>query len=209
MPAAARRAPLHRFAPRWRATAAEKAATLPGDELIPHPYGPSTMATTLPAPPSAVWPWLLQLGADRAGFYSWDRLDNGGRPSADRVHPEWQTLAVGDRVAAVPDGSTWFSVVRLEPERTLALRATIDLRGRPLLSTRPSRAFSDGIWSFHLTPADDGSATRLVVRSSGTGRPRALLWLGNTLFWRAAHCIMQAKQFHELRRRCDAGRRDR
>ena len=56
------------------------------------------MAVTIDAPPDQVWPWLVQLGGDRGGWYSWDRLDNGGRPSAHEVHPEWQDLALGDYV---------------------------------------------------------------------------------------------------------------
>ncbi|MEA2323014.1 MAG: hypothetical protein QOD81_2864, partial [Solirubrobacteraceae bacterium] len=75
----------------------ERTATYPGDDLIPdgHRYG--AMATTIAAPPKRVWPWLVQMGCDRAGFYSFDRLDNGGRPSAVDVHPEWQQLREGDR----------------------------------------------------------------------------------------------------------------
>ncbi len=53
------------------------------------------MATTLPAPPEKVWPWLVQMGGDRAGFYSWDRLDHHREPSADRIVPEWQHLQQG------------------------------------------------------------------------------------------------------------------
>ena len=56
------------------------------------------MAVTIDAPPDQVWPWLVQMGGDRGGWYSWDRLDNGGRPSATEVHPEWQDLAFGDYV---------------------------------------------------------------------------------------------------------------
>ena len=75
------------------------------------------MATTIAAPPERVWPWLVQMGCDRAGFYSFDRLDNGGRPSADRIHTEWQNLREGDRIASIPDASRWFDVALLVPER--------------------------------------------------------------------------------------------
>jgi proline iminopeptidase len=120
------------------ATCAERRAFLPGDEIVPGVKGSSTMAITIDAPPSAVWPWLVQMGCDRGGFYSWDRLDNGGRPSATEIHPEWQTLAVGDRVMCTPDGRYWFDVERLEPERLLVLRSTIDVR-RQRCSTRRGR----------------------------------------------------------------------
>src|SRR6516165_5923737 len=58
----------------------------------------ATMAVTIEVPSDQVWPWLAQMGGDRAGWYSWDRLDNGGRPSAHEVHPEWQDLSLGDYV---------------------------------------------------------------------------------------------------------------
>ena len=98
------------------------------------------MAVTIDAPPSRVWPWLVQMGTDRAGWYSWDRLDNWGSHSADRIHPEWQEISVGDRLAATPDGSEWWEVAALEPERFLGLRMSLDLRGRPFdpRRTRPA-----------------------------------------------------------------------
>src|SRR4051812_25812383 len=99
------------------ATRAEVRATLPGDEVLPDATGASTMAITIDAAPSAVWPWLVQMGCDCAGFYSWDRLDNGGRPSAAEIRPEWQSLVVGDRILSTPRGDWWFVVERLEPER--------------------------------------------------------------------------------------------
>src|SRR5215472_10450242 len=68
----------------WGATPDEATGAYPSDELIPDPAHSSTMATTLPASPEKVWPWLVQMGGDRAGWYGWDWLDNGGRPSADQ-----------------------------------------------------------------------------------------------------------------------------
>src|SRR5690606_16683183 len=73
---------------RWGATREEANASYPGDDLIAYPTAQSTMAVSLPAPPEEVWPWLVQMGCGRAGWYSWDLLDNGGRPSADRIVPE-------------------------------------------------------------------------------------------------------------------------
>ena len=76
---------------RWGATDAEVAECFPGADLIPGATRSATMATTLNAPPSRLWPWLVQMGGDRGGWYSWDRLDNFGRRSADRVHPNGRT----------------------------------------------------------------------------------------------------------------------
>ena len=67
----------------WGATPEEATCRYPGDELVPDPDGGATMATVLPAPPEGVWPWLVQIGDDRGGWYSLDWLDNSGKPSAD------------------------------------------------------------------------------------------------------------------------------
>jgi hypothetical protein len=189
------------------ATCAERWATLPGDEIVPGAGSSSTMAITIDAPPSAVWPWLVQMGCDRGGFYSWDRLDNGGRPSATEIHPEWQTLAVGDRVLCTPDGHWWFKVERFEPERVLVLRSSIDIgRQRPFNGSTPRPRFlSDGVWAFVLEELPEGR-TRLVVRTHGLVRPRLLLGAANLVFWDPAHVVMQARQLRNLKRRAESVR---
>jgi hypothetical protein len=137
------------------------------------------MAVTIDAPPSGVWPWLVQMGCDRAGWYSWDRLDNGGTPSAARIHPEWQRVAVGHRWAAAQSGSAWFEVAVLEPEHFLALRAPLDLRGRPFDPAGPRpRFYSDSTWCFLLRELP-GGRTRLVVSGYAAARPKLPLTVGN------------------------------
>jgi hypothetical protein len=182
-------------------TRAERRSIFPGDEIVPGAKSPSTMAITIDVPPSEVWPWLVQMGCDRAGFYSWDSLDNGGRPSATEVRPEWQTLAVGDRVVCTPDGGAWFDVEQLEPERVLVLRSSIDVRRRrPFDVTGPRpRFFVDGVWTFVLHEFPEGR-TRLVVRSFGIARPRLLLGAVNLVFWDPAHVVMQTRQLRNLKR---------
>lgn len=189
----------------WGTTPEEASESYPGHELIPDASARSAMATTILAPPATVWAWLVQMGCDRAGFYSWDRLDNGGRPSAERIHSEWQDLKQGNRVISAPDGGVWFDVALLEPERALVLRASLGLpKPRPFdVTKKPPRAFSDSTWGFFLSAADDGG-TRLVVHTAGRGRPRGALQLLNILFWEPAHWVMQAKQFAGLRRRAES-----
>jgi hypothetical protein len=191
------------------ATCAERQATLPGDEIVPGARNPSTMAMTIDAPPSEVWPWLVQMGCDRGGFYSWDRLDNGGRPSATEIRPEWQSLSVGDRMLCTPQGGAWFVVERLEPERILVLRSSIDVGlGRPFAPSGPTpRFFSDGVWTFVLEGLPEGK-TRLVVRARGAGRPRLLLGLANVIFWDPVHVVMQARQLRNLKRRAESPSRE-
>ncbi|GHE49701.1 hypothetical protein [Streptomyces capitiformicae] len=184
----------------WGATHEEAARDLPGDELILDADGSSTMATTLPAPPEAVWPWLQQMGCNRGGWYSWDRLDNGGHPSAQRIVPEWQHLEEGQHLDSLPSGDAWFTVAVLEPERTLVLRSQTTLpTGHPYdgLTEPPPRAYVDSVWGFHLRP-EPGGRTRLIVRARARSRPRPLTRPVDVLFWEPAHLIMQTRQFHNL-----------
>ncbi|MEV6944352.1 hypothetical protein AB0N07_20560 [Streptomyces sp. NPDC051172] len=197
------------FRPRlltWGATRDETARVYPGDELFPDADGISTMATTLPAPPEKVWPWLVQMGGDRGGWYSWDLLDHFGEPSADRIAPEWQTLEEGQRLQATRDGQSWFTVARLEPNRTLVLRSDLSLPSGhsfdPEWDALPL-ARMDGVWGFHLRPTAEGK-TRLVVRTRGQGRPRRLTRPFDLLLGEPAHFIMQTRQFHNLRTRVAA-----
>lgn len=187
---------------RWGATDEEAAARYPGDELVDRPCSRSTMATTLPAPPDAVWPWLVQMGADRAGWYSWDALDNGGRPSADRIEPQWQDLRIGDRVNATTDGRFYFTAAVVDRPSTLVLRSDLALpSGRPLDPTAPDpRSYTRGIWGFHLD-ALPGERTRLVVRTLGRDAPRPLMAVVDALLGEPAHLIMQLRQFRNLERR--------
>lgn len=191
---------------RWGATDEEVRRPSPGADLVPGGERGSTMAVTIDAPSEQVWPWLVQMGCDRAGWYSWDRLDNGGVPSADRIHPQWQAVAVGDRWASTPDGKTWFEVVRVDPERFLALRATVDSLGRPYEPAGPRPPFSiDSVWCFLLEELSPGR-TRLVSSGYASTRPRLLAALTDFLLLEPAHWIMQTRQFTNLKRRAERSR---
>ncbi len=190
----------------WGATPEEVSRAYPGDDLVPDADSSVfTMATTLPAPPEKVWPWLVQMGRGRAGWYSWDRLDNSGKPSADRIVPEWQNLEVGQRLIEASDGRSWFTVELVEPGHTLALRTAIELpSGRSFDPSGPlPRAYMDGVWSFNLRAAPGGQ-TRLVARSRGTSRPRPLLRPFGLVLGDPLHFIMQTRQFYGLRARVGA-----
>jgi hypothetical protein len=86
---------------RWGATDEEIRHPMPGDDLVPDAAS-TTRAITIAAPPEQVWPWLVQLGYDRGGWYSYDWIDNDGQPSADRIIPELQQLQVGDQILMLP-----------------------------------------------------------------------------------------------------------
>jgi proline iminopeptidase len=190
---------------RWGATDAEVAGPYPGAEIIPGGQrSSSTMAVTIDAPPSDVWPWLVQMGCGRAGWYSWDHLDNWSLPSAERVHPEWQHVATGDRLPAVPDGSLWWEVAALEPEHFLGLRMSLDLRGRPFDPEGPRPSFStDSLWGFLLEELP-GRRTRLVVSGYWALEPRWLQPVATVLLYEPSHVIMQRRQFETLKKRAAA-----
>jgi hypothetical protein len=143
-------APLYRrWHLRWGATAAEAAAELPGDTLVPAAQYRATRAITIDALASDVWPWLVQVGCLRGGFYSDDLLDNLAHPSATTIIPGFQHLEVGQLVPMSPPGLT--------SERT-AFRVHSFLANEWLLWSKP-----DSTWAWSLTPATAGG-TRLVAR---------------------------------------------
>lgn len=183
------------------ATAAEANGPYPGDGLIPDGTRSGTMAVTIDAPRSRVWAWLVQMGTDRAGWYSWDRLDNFGHASVWTIHPEWQEIFVGDHLAGTPDGSQWWEVAALEPEKFLGLRMSLDLRGRPFdpAGQRP-RYFTDSLWGFELKDVA-GGRTRLVVSGYWSFRPKWLQPLLSVLLLEPSHWVMQTRQFTNLKRR--------
>ena len=193
----------------WGATREETSGTYPGDELIPDPAHSSTMAATLPAPPERIWPWLVQMGYDRAGWYSWDKLDHSGKPSADRIVPQWQNLHQGQRLNSMAHGRDQMTVAVLEPGRTLVLRSIYQVPSFRTIEPRPGPPpvdCADAIWGFHLRPAPGGK-TRLVIRKRGRG-PRAYTWRAYnwpvSQLWDPVHFIMQTRQFHNLRTRVGA-----
>ena len=89
---------------RWGATDDEINRSLPGDEIVPQPTFNATRAVTIHAPAENIYPWIVQMGVTRAGWYSYDLLDNAARPSAESILPEHQNLQVGDVIAMSPDG---------------------------------------------------------------------------------------------------------
>jgi hypothetical protein len=133
---------------RWGATDEEVAAAMPGDEIVSRPSFNATRAITIAAPPEDVWPWLVQLGFARAGWYSYDLFDNAARPSADLILPEFQNPKVGDWVpmASKVNETTAFKIKTLEPNLWM-------------LWEKPNST-----WTWTLAPVDDEQGTRLVTR---------------------------------------------
>jgi len=144
--------PLHL---RWGATGAEVARTMPGDEIQQAPIFNATRAVTIDAPPDQIWPWLLQIGYGRAGWYGLDLLDNGGVPSARRIIPEFQRFGVGDTLPIFP------AVPPISPG---AYQAVIAAETDHYLLTEGADKTT---WLWALYPIDAGH-TRLIWRMRST-----------------------------------------
>ena len=162
----------------WGFDPKEAARSLPGDELVPTPTAIDTRGITIDAPPQAVWPWLVQMGFDRAGWYSYDQLDMRGK-SLETIVPKLQDLAVGDVMPMSPNAG--FEVRILDPGRALVLYADTALIERQTASAAhdttdvPAGLAASGTflrqtpqefvasWTFSLEPLD-GGRTRLIER---------------------------------------------
>jgi hypothetical protein len=155
----------------YGSTRAERALSLPGDDIVATPDVVTDHAITVDAAPADVWPWLVQMGWGRGGWYTprWvDRLlFPANSPSAEHLRSDLQTLEVGEFIPdGPPETECGFSVEVLEPERALVLHSTSHLP----LSWR-DRAELDWSWAFVLTPLDCGHRTRYHFRSRWTTAP--------------------------------------
>ena len=181
---------------RWGATDAEIEATLPVDPLVDPDVVRTTRAITICAPVERVWSWLVQIGQDRAGFYSYTWLENlvgAGMHNAGRLYPEWQHLRAGDTVWLAEEARFHERgrqiAARVDAPRVLALVSPVDW-------DRLERGeLASGVWSFVLEPRDEHS-TRLLVRSSGGS-------VGTHLF-DALHFLMEQKMMRGLRDRAES-----
>lgn len=152
---------------RWGASDKEVKRSLPGDERVPNSLATQTMAVTVNARATEIWPWLAQIGQERGGLYSYELLENLARcqmHNASRIVPGWE-LAVGDRVRLGPEGYPVHDVVALERGRWLLL-AGADLKTAQVAELpRPGQTeFVNFSWVFYLDGQSDG-ATRLISRS--------------------------------------------
>jgi hypothetical protein len=181
------------------ATREEVRRSLPGDELVPNPKFVWNQAITINAPASDVWPWLVQIGNQRAGWYSWDGIHrlvgvagsvDDDRRSANRIIPELQNLAVGDVIRMMPEdmGAPGFAVASIEPERALVTHIDDE---------------NGASWVWVLEPID-AETTRLIVRFRQSWEPG----LANTLMFGIADelgsLVMQPKTLAGIRQRAEA-----
>jgi hypothetical protein len=176
---------VHPWLMNWGATSAEVSMSLPGDEAGLGPDAYFTRAITIEAPPSVVWPWLIQMGQDRAGFYSITWLENlvgADIHNASSIHPEWQHRSPGDNVPlARPDllfgagAMGHSSIVALEPEQAIG-------------NITPR---------FVLQPTPEGG-TRLLARETLDSQGPIVTRL---LIWDAMHFVMVQRMLHGIQER--------
>jgi hypothetical protein len=173
---------------RWGATDEEVNMPLPGDELVANPKLNSTHAITIYAPAAAVWQWLVQIGQDRGGFYSYTWLENlvgCDMKNASRIVPEWQELRVGDEVRLHP---------KAPPLRVLAIEPNIAI-------------VLEKCWTFFLRSIDT-KTTRLIVRGRGEFNPDLKNSFLTLILWRGifepAHFIMERKMLFGIKERAEA-----
>ena len=181
--------------------ARENERVLPGDELLPDAAGQITQGITIHATPRAIWPWLVQMGCRRAGFYAIDTLDNGGVASAREIHPDWQAIEIGDVLPATPDGDDGFEVLRVDAPRAFILGGLYDAGAGTQLAFGAPRpeSYWQMTWSFVLEPLD-ATTTRLHVRGRAAYSPSNALHVG----WiRPVHRLMQYVQLEHLAARAE------
>jgi hypothetical protein len=149
-----------RFYRNWGTTKQECAMYLVGDETGNGPGVQTTEAVSIDAPARAVWPWLIQMGQDRGGLYTYETVENlfGLQyHNAGRIHPEWQHLAPGDSVRLIPKGWLGF-----QEGVALQVVEVVDQQAVVLQLTMPDLEW-DSVWSFHLIPRGEDRC-RLLIR---------------------------------------------
>jgi hypothetical protein len=167
---------------RWCAEPEDERRELPGDELLPKDGIQILHAVTIDAPVEKVWPWLAQLGQDRAGFYSYEWLENLAgceMKNADRIRPEWQHRELGETVHLHPAGG--LKVTVFEPGRALGL---------------------EGWGTFALEPLGS-DRTRLIARG---GVPRGVGAIAYGMLMEIPHFLMERRMLRGIKNRAQASR---
>lgn len=186
----------------WFATKKEQKQGLPGDELITEVQNCSTHAITIHAPTRDVWPWLVQMGCNRGGYYSYDWLDNGDCHSANQIVEEYQATQVGDIIPSRPGSHYGFEVLQMDRPHLFLLGAYLkagQIANLPW-DDPPPPAYIRSTWVFVLRETNEG--TRLIVRTRGVVHPWWFRMLTN-MFFGPAHIVMQRKQLLNLRDRVE------
>jgi hypothetical protein len=160
---------------------------LPADELIDAKYS-ITFSEDIEAPISIVWRYLMQLGCDRAGWYSIDRLDHGGMPSVDHLVDGWEARQVGDQLAATPAKDSFYDVYQVEHEKYFVVGGETDRIGGPFKMT----------WAFLLEPVGE-DATHFITRARMVSSPKWAEWLMGNWVYPPLHGLMSHVQLKNIK----------
>ena len=185
---------------KWGATKAEIEEPLPGDDVLPNPKHEATHAITIDAPVADVWPWLVQIGQNKAGFYSYSLLENlvgCDIHNADRIVPEWQSLRAGDVLWLHPKAPP-LPVLLVEPGRAIVIGGVAEQQGDDL--SRETRA---GTWAFVLKELDP-SHTRLLVRIRWDRKPGLVDWIYSYGVLEPSHFVMERRMMVNIKRQAEA-----
>jgi hypothetical protein len=166
--------------------------SLTGDELLPGCKYQATHSIDIDAPPSLVWRYLMQMGCDRAGWYSIDILDNAGKASIDHLVEGWETRKRGDKIWATPKGDAFFDVYEVEEMNHLIVGGKSERLGEPFAMT----------WAFVLEPIGK-DATHLITRARMRSQPPLKEWILGTLWMPPIHALMQKSQLKHLKTICE------
>jgi hypothetical protein len=171
----------------WGATSEEAGSQMPGDHLLLRAQYRATRAITIDAAPERVWPWLVQVGYRRAGWYAGDLLGNFARPSVRRIVPELQDLRAGRRLLTTPTPAE-------------ATTFVVDSFAEPswLLWRMPDR-----VWAWRLTPLP-GGRTRLVTRMKARYRWHRPSTLVTVVLMECADFPMMRRMLRGIRDRVEA-----
>ncbi len=180
----------------WGASELEARWPLPGDELVPHPKVNATHAVTVNGAPAKIWPWLVQMGQGRGGFYSYDFVENAlgaGTGSALRVQPEWQNLQVGESVLTVPNDGD-MRVAILDPNLDFVLSASWQV---------VKQGSYIAVWGWHLA-AIDANTTRLIERWRCDWSAGPLAWVLMRLFAEPGAFMIERKNLLGIKERAES-----
>jgi hypothetical protein len=197
-------ATVHRLGRTYGSTSRERQAFMPGDGIVPEPKSVVSHGITIDAPPERVWPWLVQMGWHRGGWYTARWVDKllfpANRASADHIVEEFQDLQVGEFIPdGPPETECGFVVEQLEPPRLLVLHSTTHL---PLEWRREGRASVDWTWVFNVVPLESGGRARLIFRWRAATRPWWLT-LGTWSVILPADLLMSRDMLRGVKRRAE------
>lgn len=220
---------LRRQGLRWGATDEEVNKPLPGDGVVAHPMVETTHAITISVPPREVWPWLVQMGYYKAGWYTdpswWDRpadeylkslrreeaegsgVGDRKAPSSERIVPEFQDLEEGDTILDGPPGTAFFTVHLLEPDRALVLYPDSHLRfavPRPIRENPRYGIFGEFSWAFVLEEKGERS-TRLILRTRANYGPRLYRTLSKPFILAGGETLVARKMLYGIKGRAERG----